>query len=559
VNTAHLTQKLQELVLFRRKCEASLSEAADRAERAERDVGDLRKRVSGATSAVEQATSALEASTSRTATAEAERNQLSFRLEELCAEQTSLASGGGSAHDALKAEVQLMRAQVAEAAAALGPHREEAAAAARQRMQLEMTLSELRISAEGASADTQSHRSRIAGLEREVAAAASGVTVGGDEGARAALPSALQRIAVAHDAALRRAYELGVKPPQPPISLIAALGGGGGGGGGSGSGLPADLPTWGDWADLDDEGFETVQLAWGSWGKEPPPQQLGARDTNHMTTPSPALPLQSTQQSTPQSQSLGGFGGGFDMFEGAAGATGASVASSSVAASAFDAFGAGPSGTTSVTAGLTGGSVQQLRQQQQRGFGDFGGSGDAFSAGGGVQGAGGTGGYVFGASSHAPASIGYAGQTGPPDVPSTFTTGISDWTLVSGGHKDGIAGAAGYTGGSGITSGGGAIPVDMFGGGGGNTVENFDFSGGGVAADAATPADVPHPATLNLAASDTFGADLFLAPQQQQGESNFTSQQAAAFSPPVAAGSDDLFGGGVTDPFGGGNTAWAAF
>ena len=63
--STNLTQKLQDLVLFQRRCEASLADAADRAARAEREVEDLRGRVNAANAAVEQATSTLEASTSR--------------------------------------------------------------------------------------------------------------------------------------------------------------------------------------------------------------------------------------------------------------------------------------------------------------------------------------------------------------------------------------------------------------------------------------------------------------------------------------------------------------
>jgi len=54
VDSATLSQKLQELVLFQRRCDANLVEAADRAERAEREVNELRQRVEQVTAAVEQ-------------------------------------------------------------------------------------------------------------------------------------------------------------------------------------------------------------------------------------------------------------------------------------------------------------------------------------------------------------------------------------------------------------------------------------------------------------------------------------------------------------------------
>jgi len=79
-------------------------------------------------------------------------------------------------------------------------------------------------------------------LEAEVAAAAhAALGSGGDRGTEAeriALPAAIQRIAAAHDAVLRRARELGVTPQPPPPSLAAAIGGGGG------AAAPAELPTW---------------------------------------------------------------------------------------------------------------------------------------------------------------------------------------------------------------------------------------------------------------------------------------------------------------------------
>ena len=52
VDSATLSQKLQELVLFQRRCDANLVEAADRAERAEREVNELRQRVEQVTAAV---------------------------------------------------------------------------------------------------------------------------------------------------------------------------------------------------------------------------------------------------------------------------------------------------------------------------------------------------------------------------------------------------------------------------------------------------------------------------------------------------------------------------
>lgn len=454
-NTVNLTQKLQELVLFRRRCEASLSEATDRAERAERDVDSLRKRVSDATSAVEKATAMLEASTSRTATAEVERSQLAARLEELLAEQASVTSGGGSTYVALQAELQSLRAQVSDAEGALAPHREQAAAAARQRMQLEMKLSELRMSAEGAAADASAQRTRIAQLEREIAMTSSGTNDGSEEAERAMFPSALQRIALAHDAALRRASELGIQPPPPPPSLVVALRGGGG--------LPVDLPTWGDWDDLEDEGFDTVQLAWGSWAREKPSQQQTLSEERQLgksisiaesiITPSPTSLLQSVPQSMPNPQSLGGFGG-------TAGMTGVSVASSSIAQSAFDAFGAGSTDATKTTTGFGVSFQQHAQQDQTQGLGDaFGGNVDTSD---GLQGAGETGGNDFSPSSIGLVQVG-TGITRSLDFP-TSGGAFGDWTVVSGGPTGGTTGAASFTGGSGVTAASGALPADLYGG-----------------------------------------------------------------------------------------------
>ena len=334
--TANLTQKLQDMVLFQRRCEASLADAADRAERAEREAKELRGRVDAVTASVEQATSTLEASTSRAATAEQESRQLAVRLQELQAEQMSLANGGGVNADQIReAELQSMRAQVAEAEAALGPHRQRAQLAAQQRMQLEMKLSELRAAATRAAADANG--SHIAQLERDVQAAASGLASGGEGAERVALPAAIQRVAAAHENILRRAAQLGVQPPPPPPFLASALGVGGGGAN------AGEMPTWGDWKALEEEGFDTVELSWGGWASDKPA----------------ARPPPPPRAETPSSPSSPGalFGG--------AGITGTSVASSAAAFEPFgagttgatSAYGGGATGATSVGAGITGGSV----------------------------------------------------------------------------------------------------------------------------------------------------------------------------------------------------------
>ena len=125
-------------------------------------------------------------------------------------------------------------------------------------MQLEMKLSELRMSAASADADAGSQRSQIARLERDVASAVAGLAGGGEEAERVALPGVLQRVAASHDDALRRAALLGVKPPPPPPTLAAALG----------VGVAAvELPTWSDWKELEEEGFDTVRLTWGGWAE----------------------------------------------------------------------------------------------------------------------------------------------------------------------------------------------------------------------------------------------------------------------------------------------------
>ena len=152
MDSATLSQKLQELVLFQRRCDANLVEAADRAERAEREVNELRQRVEQVTAAVEQVSGNLDGSNSRTANAEAEKAKLMQRLQQLQAEQANLASGGVShAQAALESELQAMRAQVAAAEAALGPYLDASSRASQQRMQLDAKLAELRLYAEGAS------------------------------------------------------------------------------------------------------------------------------------------------------------------------------------------------------------------------------------------------------------------------------------------------------------------------------------------------------------------------------------------------------------------------
>ena len=218
VDSATLSQKLQELVLFQRRCDANLVEAADRAERAEREVNELRQRVEQVTAAVEQVSGNLDGSNSRTANAEAEKAKLMQRLQQLQAEQANLASGGVShAQAALESELQAMRAQVAAAEAALGPYLDASSRASQQRMQLDAKLAELRLYAEGAS---------------------------------------------------------GNQVPK--------------------------LPTWRDWTDLEDEGFDAVKLAWGSWAREKasnpplPDFQQQQQQPQHLTVASPT-----TNVSTP--------------------------------------------------------------------------------------------------------------------------------------------------------------------------------------------------------------------------------------------------------------------
>ena len=240
VDSATLSQKLQELVMFQRRCDANLVEAADRAERAEREVNELRQRVEQVTAAVEQVSGDLDGSNSRTAIAEAEKAKLLQRLQQLQAEQANLASGGVShVQAALESDLQALRAQVAAAEAALGPHLDASRRASQQRMQLEAKLSELRLYAEGAS---------------------------------------------------------GNQVPK--------------------------LPTWRDWSDLEDEGFDTVKLAWGSWAREktsstpPPPefqqqQQQQEEDTvaspiTNVSTPPPLMQPTLTVVPEGNSSSVGG-------------------------------------------------------------------------------------------------------------------------------------------------------------------------------------------------------------------------------------------------------------
>ncbi len=218
VDSATLSQKLQELVLFQRRCDANLVEAADRADRAEREVNELRQRVEQVTAAVEQVSGNLDGSNSRTANAEAEKAKLMQRLQQLQAEQANLVSGGVShAQAALESELQAMRAQVAAAEAALGPYLDASSRASQQRMQLDAKLAELRLYAEGAS---------------------------------------------------------GNQVPK--------------------------LPTWRDWTDLEDEGFDAVKLAWGSWAREKasnpplPDFQQQQQQPQHLTVASPT-----TNVSTP--------------------------------------------------------------------------------------------------------------------------------------------------------------------------------------------------------------------------------------------------------------------
>ena len=91
--------------------------------------------------------------------------------------------------------------------------------------------------------------------------------------------------------------------------------------GASGNQVPK-LPTWRDWSDLEDEGFDTVKLAWGSWAREktsstpPPPefqqqQQQQEEDTvaspiTNVSTPPPLMQPTLTVVPEGNSSSVGG-------------------------------------------------------------------------------------------------------------------------------------------------------------------------------------------------------------------------------------------------------------
>ena len=53
-----------------------------------------------------------------------------------------------------------------------------------------------------------------------------------------------------------------MKPPPPPPTLAAALG----------VGVAAvELPTWSDWKELEEDGFDTARLSWGGWAESEKP------------------------------------------------------------------------------------------------------------------------------------------------------------------------------------------------------------------------------------------------------------------------------------------------
>ena len=112
--SASLTQQLQELVLFQRRCEAKTEEAAFVARGAEREVAELRQRVASATTSMEHARSQLEASTSLSGDAAQEKFRLETRLREISIAGPALANGSAT-EASLPAELRELRARVAEA------------------------------------------------------------------------------------------------------------------------------------------------------------------------------------------------------------------------------------------------------------------------------------------------------------------------------------------------------------------------------------------------------------------------------------------------------------
>jgi hypothetical protein len=112
--SASLTQQLQDLVMFQRRCEANMEEAAFVARGAREEVEALRKRVATATASTEQARGALDASTSVSASAAQEKAQLEARLREIETAGPALATGSVP-EAAVPAELLALRARVADA------------------------------------------------------------------------------------------------------------------------------------------------------------------------------------------------------------------------------------------------------------------------------------------------------------------------------------------------------------------------------------------------------------------------------------------------------------
>ena len=112
--SASLTQQLQDLVMFQRRCEANMEEAAFVARSAQEEVEALRKRVAAATASMEQARGALDASTSVSASAAQEKAQLEARLREIQTAGPALATGSVP-EAAIPAELLALRARVADA------------------------------------------------------------------------------------------------------------------------------------------------------------------------------------------------------------------------------------------------------------------------------------------------------------------------------------------------------------------------------------------------------------------------------------------------------------
>ena len=112
--SASLTQQLQDLVMFQRRCEASMEEAAFVARGAQEEVEALRKRVATATASMEQARGALHASTSLSVSAAHEKAQLEARLREIQTTGPALATGSVP-EAAVPAELLALRARVADA------------------------------------------------------------------------------------------------------------------------------------------------------------------------------------------------------------------------------------------------------------------------------------------------------------------------------------------------------------------------------------------------------------------------------------------------------------